>query len=171
MQHTVEVLVAPQSACRADPGAPPWPRCPPLGASAVQLTRKSRLLDAVGLFWALTSSTKNIQTLCGSPAFGDEKKRRQRCGKKHTYMHISRNMMIFWAKRGYAKKMHIRKRSDTRRKMKRMKCLKTSLGKHTKRHFLLTNTSEGRMPDGPWRPHVIRDCNPVMASLISSSKS
>lgn len=42
---------------------------------------------------------------------------------------------------------------------------------HKKKHFLHTNTSERRMPDGPWRPHVIRDCNPVTASLISPSKS
>lgn len=51
--------------------------------------------------------------------------------------------------------------------MKRIKRLKTSLSIHTKKHFLLSNTSERKMPGGPWRPHVIRDCNPVMASLIS----
>lgn len=51
------------------------------------------------------------------------------------------------------------------------KLLKDESQTHTKKHFLCTNTSERRMPDGPWRPHVIRDCNPVMASLISSSKS
>lgn len=51
------------------------------------------------------------------------------------------------------------------------KLLKDESQIHTKKHFLCANTSERRMSDGPWRPHVIRDCNPVMASLISSSKS
>lgn len=74
MQHTVDAPLAPQSGCMADPGAPPWPRClplgPPLSSSPGKQTAGYR-----GFILSTDKLNKNIQLLCEYSAFGDEKQR------------------------------------------------------------------------------------------------
>lgn len=163
MQHTVEVPLAPQSGCRADPGAPPWPRCPPQGPPLCGSPGK-QTAGCSGFILRAEELNKNIQELCGSCMKNTRVRRQRKKSLKHNDI-----LGQTWI----CKNVHMKtqKHSCTRGEMKRINCLKTSLGIHTKKQFLHTGTSERRMPDGPWRPHVIRDCNPVMASLISSSKS
>lgn len=115
-QHTVEVPPALQRARGADPGTPPWPRCPLLGAQ-LRISPGTQAADYNELFWASRAEHKTSKH-SGSSAFGDKKKARW-WGKdegeiKHTQMYLNRSKQCYFgAKHGYAK-IYIWRRSNTR---------------------------------------------------------
>ena len=69
---------------------------------------------------------------------------RERRGENQTYANVpkQKETMLFWGQTWICKNIHMKtqQHSCTRREMKRMNCL--SVGIHTKKHFLHTDTSE-----------------------------